>query len=205
MREQLMRYIDLLFAGTPQCADIKQEILQNTLDHYDDLIAQGKRPEAAYSLAIAGIGDISELLSNGEVPPSAPNVTVQKREAAGHKAIAAVLYAFSIILYIVCPIPLFILQDEIGLCGLLGCVAVATALMVIQKQLRGEEPQKAVQAEARKSRTQKSVDSALWCVITVLYFILSFLTNAWHITWVMFLIGAAVQGVVNAIFDLKEA
>ena len=30
----------LLFAGACNCEDIKQEILQNTLDRYDDLIAQ---------------------------------------------------------------------------------------------------------------------------------------------------------------------
>ena len=62
MREQLIKYIDLLFAGAPEAEDIKQEILQNTLDRYDDLISQGKSPESAYSLAISGIGDINEIL-----------------------------------------------------------------------------------------------------------------------------------------------
>ena len=55
MREQLIRYVDLLFAGAPNAQDVKQEILQNTLDRYDDLLQQGKSPEAAYSLAISGI------------------------------------------------------------------------------------------------------------------------------------------------------
>ena len=42
MREQLIQYVNLLFAGNGDVEDIKQEILQNTLDRYDDLIAQGK-------------------------------------------------------------------------------------------------------------------------------------------------------------------
>ena len=62
MREQLIQYVTLLFAGAEACEDIKQEILQNTLDRYDDLIAEGKAPEAAYRLAITGIGDINEIL-----------------------------------------------------------------------------------------------------------------------------------------------
>ena len=66
MREQLIQYIRLLFAGTPNSEDIQQEILQNTLDRYDDLISQGKAPEAAYRLAIAGIGDINEII--GSIP-----------------------------------------------------------------------------------------------------------------------------------------
>ena len=59
MREQLIQYVELLFAGAPDSEEIKQEILQNTLDRFDDLIDQGKTPEAAYRLAISGIGDIS--------------------------------------------------------------------------------------------------------------------------------------------------
>ena len=62
MRDQLKQYVDLLFAGVADCEDIKQEILLNTLDRYDDLIAEGKVPEAAYRLAITGIGDINEIL-----------------------------------------------------------------------------------------------------------------------------------------------
>ena len=45
MREQLIQYVQLLFAGAADCDDTRQEILQNTLDRYDDLIAAGKTPE----------------------------------------------------------------------------------------------------------------------------------------------------------------
>ena len=38
-----------------------------------------------------------------------------------------------------------------------------------------------------------------------LYFIISFATMAWYITWVIFPIIGAVQGLVRAILDLKEA
>ena len=62
MREQLTQYVNLLFAGAQDTDEIRAEILQNTLDRYDDLIAQGKSPEAAYRLAIGGIGDINEIL-----------------------------------------------------------------------------------------------------------------------------------------------
>ena len=42
MREQLTQYVNLLFAGAQDTDEIRAEILQNTLDRYDDLIAQGK-------------------------------------------------------------------------------------------------------------------------------------------------------------------
>lgn len=79
MREQLVNYVELLFAGAPDSNEIKQEILQNTLDRYDDLLAQGKSPEAAYRLAISGIGDISEIL-NAE--PIQEDTFVETKDAA---------------------------------------------------------------------------------------------------------------------------
>ena len=41
MREQLTQYVNLLFAGAPDSEDIRQEILQNTLDRYDDRCLPG--------------------------------------------------------------------------------------------------------------------------------------------------------------------
>ena len=41
MREQLIQYVNLLFAGTMDCDEIRQEILQNTHDRYEDLLDQG--------------------------------------------------------------------------------------------------------------------------------------------------------------------
>ena len=80
MREQLIQYVDLLFAGAKDCEDIKLEILQNTLDRYDDLIAEGKVPEAAYRLAITGIGDLSEILGSTSQrnPIGAPTIAERK-------------------------------------------------------------------------------------------------------------------------------
>lgn len=73
MREQLCKYVELLFAGTSDTEDIRQEILQNSLDKFDDLVAQGKSPEAAYRLTISGIGDINELLSAPPASPQSPS------------------------------------------------------------------------------------------------------------------------------------
>ena len=67
MKEQLIRDVEALFGDTANAEEIKQEILQNTLDRYDDLIDQGKSPEAAYSLSLSGIGDLSEIFRPSEV------------------------------------------------------------------------------------------------------------------------------------------
>lgn len=210
MREQLQQYVELLFAGAPDSEDIKQEIMQNTLDRYDDLIAQGKVPEAAYRLAIAGIGDINEIL--GAAPQAIPAAPVREHNpeedaaAAKRKRIRAI----AIGLYIVCIIPLIILSelglDILGLCATLSIVAVAT-VAIIQNQEPDEEEEvtHSRRADSPRRELDKSIKSLIGIITLIVYLAVSFLTGAWYITWLIFPLSGALQGLVKAILDLKEA
>lgn len=212
MREQLIQYVSLLFAGAENCEDIKQEILQNTLDRYDDLIAEGKTPEAAYRLAIVGIGDINEILGSAARPAgySAPTAAPQKPEKQDNW-LKKILRAVAVFLYIISPIPLFVLSeflgmDTIGLCGTLSIVGVATVLMILGGKKKAPKAEThAAQSSSPQTELSKSINSLIWAIGLAVYFILSFSTGAWHITWVMFPIIGAVKGLVKAIMDLKEA
>ena len=151
MREQLVQYVNLLFAGAPDSDDIRQEILQNTLDRYDDLISQGKTPEAAYRLAISGIGDISEILEQNAANPGIQPVVQPVREE---------------------PSPSDDVADE---------------------------------DSTSKRKLRKTIGGIVGPIGLVLYFLISFTTHAWYITWLIFPLIGAVSGLINAIFDLREA
>lgn len=206
MREQLIQYVQLLFAGAADCDDTRQEILQNTLDRYDDLIAAGKTPEAAYRLAIMGIGDINEILGRTSGTPAVmpvPAVSQEKQDTPTKK----LLRAIAIGLYILCPIPLFVLSGMWnmgipGLCGTLTLVAVATVLIILGAKKEDEEAD--VTLSSPQSALAKSVNGLIWAIGLAVYFLVSFLTGSWYITWVIFPIIAAVQGLTKAILDLKE-
>ena len=60
------------------------------------------------------------------------------------------------------------------------------------------------ETKSPENELKKSVSGLIWAMGIAAYFILSFLTRAWYITWVMFLIIPAVQGLVSAVMDLKE-
>ena len=199
MREKLQQYVELLFAGVPGSEEVKEEILLNTLDRYDDLISQGKVPEAAYRLAIAGIGDINEILGTErpepkaspscEVPP-VPEDPARKKNRA-----------MAIGLYIASPIPLFILSEQgyatMGLCLTLLLVAAATAVLLMNRG-SGEETDPAPAPKRREHPLMGLITLAI-------YLLLSFLTAAWYITLLVFPILCAVGGLLRAISDLKEA
>ena len=204
MREQLIQYVSLLFAGAENCEDTKQEILQNTLDRYDDLIAQGKSEEAAYRLAITGIGDVSEILGRNDTVPAA--VPEPKKNTDNDTLMKKLLRAIAVGLYILCPLPLIVLcemgMEIFGLCGLLCFVAVATVLMILGAK-KQDSPEKE-DADEPKSEMGKSVSSLIWAIGLAVYLILSFLTGAWHITWVIFPILGAVNALVCAMIPAEN-
>ena len=276
MREQLIQYVNLLFAGNGDVEDIKQEILQNTLDRYDDLIGQGKPAGEAYRQAIAGIGDVNEII-NGK---AAPDFVEENREPVyapmpefedTAPAVSRMMRAIAIFLYIISPVPLFLFSitnwTEVGLCCLLVIVAAATALLILFKKSgapltmyritraaavflyiispaplflfsimnwaevglcfmlvivaaatvllilfkKPDDVNEYTQSSTQSARTdnprkqlKKSVGSLISTIGLVAYFVISFSTGAWFITWLIFPIIGAVKGVVNSCIDLKE-
>ena len=214
MREQLAQYVDLLFAGSDGAEEIKQEILQNTLDRFDDLVARGSTEEAAYRQAIAGIGDVGELLG-GESPDARPQPEIVD-PLPGFEgtapAVARMMRAVAIFLYIVSPVPLLLLDtlgwDNIGVCLTLVIVAIATLLLLTFKAPAGKKSaqdsqQAAGTAEGRKN-LGVSIKSLMRTLGVVLYFVISFSTGAWLVTWLIFPIEKALEGVVCAGLDLRE-
>lgn len=208
MREQLIQYVSLLFAGAEHCEDIHQEILQNTLDRYDDLIAEGHTPQDAYRNAIAGIGDINEILSGARehVQYASPSQQVTWQDTPRKKY----LRAAAIGLYVVAMIPLFILSElgleTLGLCLTIMVAAVATVMMVLSSASNhGAEHSRHSAELTPQEKLKKSISSMINGITLAIYLILSFSTGAWYITWVIFPISGAINGIAVAIMDLKEA
>lgn len=206
MRQQLIQYVDLLFAGAKNCDDVKQEILQNTLDRYDDLIAEGKVPEAAYRLAITGIGDINEILGmSGHTSPSAaPVPEVQESDTLKKKRMRAI----AIGIYIVAAIPLILLDsvglDIWGLCITLLLVAAATILLIVNASPEKTDDEKENTPLSPRQELKESIGKLIFAVGLVVYLVLSFKTQSWYITWLVFPIMGALKGLVSAVLDLME-
>lgn len=211
MREQLIQYVNLLFAGAADAEEIKQEILQNTLDRFDDLVSQGKSPEAAYRLAISGIGDINEILGTAPKSPasSAPVMNNPAEPETEADIKRKKTRAIAVALYILCAVPLILFSsllswDIIGLCLTLAMVAYATYLMIITGKKDDDEEEEDNHTPSPRKKLKKSIGSLVWAIGLAVYFILSFATGAWYITWILFPIIGCVDGLIDAIIDLKE-
>lgn len=204
MREQLVKYVELLFAGTTDTYEIQQEILQNTLDRYDDLIEQGKSPEAAYRLAISGIGDINEILGQQSQPSPTAEIVTTEQPNPNRK----LLRSIAIALYILCAVPMFLTDGStLGLCITIAIVAIATAIMVYIGKNKTHDATLIETAPVSYARGDgyRIAKGIIWGGGICLYISVSLFTQAWWITWLIFPMLACIQGIVTAIFDLKEA
>lgn len=217
MKEKLTRFIETLFVNCAPSAEMqsaRDEILRNSLERYDDAIAAGKSESEAYNEAVAGIGDISDLLR--QFTPGEQTTAAVCEEARRRKS--ALLLAVAVSLYILCVVPGIVcgfFGDSAAVLGLglmFGMIAVATALIIFRSvALAKPEDSKSnktgAEASSEKSEDnsiKKSIKGAVWGLTLALYFLISFATGAWYITWVIFILSVAVDNILDAIFTLKS-
>lgn len=220
MNTRLREYIDGLFANAPktkQIIEIKEEILQNTLDRYNDLIAEGKSEEAAFNISVAGIGDVEHLIDSVKAPVSMSGYS--KDEIENNRRTRAKLLSIAVALYICSVIPPMIAEEivdneTIGVVFMFIMIAVATSIIIYRNSIKLPynknadtvvEDFKEWNSKNKEQRAVlKSIHAAVSCLTLVIYFVISFSTGAWYITWLTFLIGGAVNNVITAIYDLVK-
>ena len=209
MNEKLRNYIDGLFANAPstvRAVELKEELYQNLTDKYNDLISAGKSEESAYNIAIASIGDVESLIAGigGE----------KQMETESSKKRYALLTAIAVALYIISPVPLILIQNELGLMFLFLFAAIATGLLIYNSVTREryvksddtmvEEFKEWKQNGKQKNKAVEAIVSSFWLIAVCVYIVVSFMTSAWHITWIIFLIAAAISSLIKGIFMLKQ-
>lgn len=221
MKDKLRAHMDYLFREVPQthkAVEIKEEILQNLVDKYHDLINEGKTPEAAYNIAVASVGDLSDLLASLKEPGKSSE-KMDILEYRQWKKRSAIIVPTAVMLYIISVIPPILISeffgnDELGVTLMFLLIAAATGILIYNSMSKPtyikqddtimEDFKEWKNSQAAEKQALKSIKSALWSIIVVLYLIISFTTGAWNITWIIFLLGGVLESVIRAIFDLKK-
>lgn len=142
MEPKLRDYIERLFETAPrtkQSYELKEEIIRNTIDRYHDLLAEGKSEGEAYNLAIAGIGDINELLEAlGGEPVEQNSLTEEQQEAVRSRG--SIFTGIAVALYILCVTPCIILGmtplAEISPVFMFLMISIATGLIIYGKKTK---------------------------------------------------------------------
>ena len=218
MNERLRNKVDELFAGAPRTRranDLKEELLANLTDKYNDLIAAGKSEDEAYNDVVDGIGDVDELLRGLK---ESDVFNYEKREKERRKyaltlAVSVSLYILSVVIMIL-GVSVFGDSGVISVCIMLAIIAVATGLIIYATVSRPkyvkedgsmvEEFKEWKSVHSERNKILQSVKSIMWTLIVVVYLLISFMSGEWGITWIIFIIGAALERIIVLVFQLKE-
>lgn len=227
MEEKIRQHFNELFAETPKTRrtlELKQEMLQNALDKYQDLRAEGYAEEDAYENVVNSIGDVSGLLTEMEEADYLNLPEKDRKKRAMLKAVSVGIYIFAGVVFFffgmldeIWPGSHYFDLQTIGLClAALICIPptimnVYAANMYPSRANKKNDGNKDMVEEYRERRyagkrdkaVKNSIYTIVWTVAVIVYFIVSFSTYAWHITWIIFLIAACVQAIVGLIFNLK--
>ncbi len=217
MEQQIRAYVDELFSETVpsrKSVELKEEMIQNLTEKYNDLIAEGKTPEAAYNIAIAGIGDVSYLLKDLEKDTANPAVM------EAHRRKSALFISVAVMLYIISVIPIAVLSAMFtqgwipGLILMFVFIAAATGLLIYNGMTKPKytkaddtivEEFREWQSESQDRKAlRKAISTVLWTITVAVYFIVSFSTGMWHMSWIIFLVAVAVNAIINAFFAYKK-
>ncbi len=223
--------MDQLFDSAPvnrRTVELKEELIANALEKYNDLTLRGYGEDEAFQLVIGSIGDVGQLFADlGTDDDYSLTYYLQwAREAQEKKAVltaisvglfllAAVVLVVSFLLYWYNMKFIYIHGQNMNLLGiglaLLLCVVPVSLLVYARKIQPPMEladytvSQAAISRETRKQRRKRfkqikgSLEGLMWLLIVIFYFLVSFATHAWYITWIVFLGGAAVECLLDAL------
>ncbi|QCH43722.1 permease prefix domain 1-containing protein [Clostridium sp. AWRP] len=218
MHERLRKSVEELFENAPKthrATELKEELLANLTDKYDDLVSSGKDEEEAFKIAISSIGDVDELLEGIKDKNMFDYNEEQKyrRKNALVLSVSVGLYIMSIVVLMLLN-EVFMVNEVVSVSVMFTIDAIATCLIVYNhaskpKYVKGddtivEEFKQWKSSNDSQMEIIKSIKSIAWLIIVALYFILSFVFGAWAYSWVIFIIGAAVEKIITLSFKLKE-
>lgn len=218
MNEKLRKSVENLFENAPKthrANELKEELLSNLIDKYNDLVSSGKSEEEAFKIVMSGIGDVDELIKGLKEQD-----VLSYEESQKHRKKSALILSVSVGLYIMSVVVLILLtevfyaNESISVCLMLTIDAVATGLIIYNAASRPkylktddtivEEFKEWKSANSKEKEILKSIKSIVWLVIVAFYFIISFTYGIWAFSWVIFIIGSAVEKIITLSFELRK-
>ena len=217
MTEKIRNYINELFMDAPKTRkafDLKEEVTLNTIEKYQDLVSEGYREEDAYQNVISSIGDVTELFADLEDP-----VLYVLPEEDRHKK--SLLTDISVGLYIFAGAVFLLgmtLSDALSASwkvdfGMLGmvltiiiCIPPTCLLVYVGKMYPDPHNNKhsamdlcleKAPSDNHRKVVNASISTIIWTMTLALYFLISFSTHHWEVTWVIFLIGSCAQAILT--------
>lgn len=212
---KIKNYVDDLFKEvkkTNKSEELKEELIADLEEKYQDLISSGTDEKKAYQEVIGGIGDVDELLEELKRPIYYQNMEV-RRKTALVVSVCIGLYILSLISTIVCD-ELLTLPDTISAISFFSIAGLSTCILVYhfmsipkyqkEEDTLVEEFKEWKHTKDKRKQLLNALDTIVWLFILIVYFLISFLLDCWYISWVLFLVGPLVTTIIHLMVGMGD-
>ena len=145
-------------------------------------------------------GITSDELLSGKKDIIESNKEEKKGIFARNIAISVALYIVSLVFIIFCSTILN--QDILGVSLFFITCAIATGVIIYTAIKYGDNEKEKEKRE--KNTVAKQVCDIIGLIGIIVYFLVSFATGAWYITWIIFIIIGLCNSIVRLIFNVKK-
>lgn len=125
-----------------------------------------------------------------------------KKKRAIIISIAVFLY-FAALIWIVVSEVAFNLNEGFMVGGFFLICAIATCLLIYQGIVLSTTITKKRKEKSNDEKKMDGIVELVSIIFAIIYLLVSFLTGAWHITWIIWLVFAAVQAIIKIFFGMK--
>ena len=190
--------------------NISQEELANALDVSRQTVSKWETGESMPDFnKIQPICDYFGITTD-ELITGSQNIVEQKKEDKRNKfarnlAISVGLYILSLVAIIFCSA--YFNQPIIGVSLFFIIIAVATGIIIYSAIVYGrdkEREEKKTKEEKKKDTLVKQLTDIVGIIGIIIYFLVSFLTRAWHITWIIFIAIGLANSIIRLVCGLKD-
>lgn len=168
-------------------------------DQYDKIIESGKSELDAYRAILSDTEKIREMFNSipkGEQKRKAQGEREKSSGKKKNKKENGILDTIETSMWLLIVIFYFLFSMKFGhwnlswlvfLWGSIGSVLIG----MVKKYNRGESLRRTM---------KKGISKIMWLYIVIIYFAGSFIFGGWAVSWVIFLVGALAEIILNAIF-----
>lgn len=212
MKHKIREHVEYLFQTAPktaQAVEMREELILNLEERFQDLVNQGQPEDAAFSEIINSIGDINELFE-GLNPPSPEPVSIpvadSRQKSAQRTAIAVGLLVAGF------GFPVFLsnwYSYRIGFMLMMLCWAGAAALLVYNHLNKPSQPKRNAtvvedfrewqDSRSRKEAFARTVTQTICALVVPFYLFIGLFLHLWHPGWLIFPLTPAICMVARTV------
>lgn len=202
MKEQLKKRVQKICddVGTQAAAEKADELAEGVCREYDKRIASGMAELDVYREMLRDLDKIEELVQSlPETEAEAEGKQKRLSQNAWKKKLSAIQGRINGLWWLLTVIFYFWFSFTFGNWHLTWLMFLSSAIGSIVIGMVFD-----FNRGVPKKKIYKKLHGILWIAVVIAYFLISFTFGKWHLTWLIFIMGAVIDMIMDLVGKIKD-